>query len=520
MTDKRFIEVSFPVKEVGEISAKEKNIRHGHISTLHIWWSRKPLAASRAVAYATLTNMPNDAEEWQKKKNFIINLSKWENSNNQKLIDEARKDILESNGGKPPKVIDPFAGGGSIPLETLRLGCETYSNDYNPIAVLIEKATLDYPQKFGKPFKGMPDLIKVDTNKNQRSFLSEESYNTKNPLLAAVEYWGNWVLEESRKELAEFYKSNNGEIPVGYYWMRTIPCQNPACGVEIPLTANWWLVKKDKKKISLYPVTKGAGKPIEFKIVAQGIYGYENWPHKFNPEEGTVSRAKVRCPACGAVIDDKTMRKLFQNGKSGERMIAVAYTIGDRKQEIGNRENRPNSQFPIANSLTGKHYRLATAEDVKTFEKARNALQKKIAVLRDQWMMEPVPDEELPPRGTLGFSPQWSSPKKWGDLFNPRQKLSLIVFCDLVRRAYEKMKELWGIGNSQIPMEEQKNLEEFAKAVAVYLAQVLSRQADYNSTLCVWAVAGEFIAHTLGRQALPMIWDYFELYPDSNATGD
>jgi len=124
MKDKRFIEDSFPVKEVSEISAKEKNIRHGHISTLHIWWTRKPLGASRATSYAALISAPETPEEWEKKRQFIIELSKWENSLNSHIIEKARRNILEASGGKPPRVLDPFSGGGSIPLEALRLGCE------------------------------------------------------------------------------------------------------------------------------------------------------------------------------------------------------------------------------------------------------------------------------------------------------------------------------------------------------------------------------------------------------------
>ena len=148
---KRFIEESFPVKEVSAESAHEKNIRRGHISTLHIWWARRPLASSRAAAYAALTPTPKDTEEWNQKRDFIINLSKWDNSTNSHLIDKARKEILEANGGVPPKVLDPFGDGGAIPLGALRLGCETYSNDLNPVAVLIQKCTLEYPQKYCRP---------------------------------------------------------------------------------------------------------------------------------------------------------------------------------------------------------------------------------------------------------------------------------------------------------------------------------------------------------------------------------
>ena len=169
MTDRRFIEESFPVKEVGAAAAKEKNIRHGHISTLHIWWARRPLAASRATAYAALVPPAGDELEWQKRRDFIVELCQWENSLNPHLLEKARRDILEAHAARltgelshpvtvedieagrapRPRVLDPFAGGGSYPLEALRLGCEAYASDYNPVAVLILKATLEYPQRFG-----------------------------------------------------------------------------------------------------------------------------------------------------------------------------------------------------------------------------------------------------------------------------------------------------------------------------------------------------------------------------------
>lgn len=147
--DKRFIEESFPVKEISDISVKEKNIRKGHISTLHIWWARRPLASSRATNYAALVPPPEDEIEWVKKKNFIIELSKWENSLNKDLVNKAKKEITEAINDNPPKILDPFSGGGAIPLEALRLGCKAYANDYNPVAVLIEKCTLEFPQKYG-----------------------------------------------------------------------------------------------------------------------------------------------------------------------------------------------------------------------------------------------------------------------------------------------------------------------------------------------------------------------------------
>jgi len=235
--DRRFIEESFPAKEVSIESAKEKNIRHGHISTLHIWWARRPLTSSRATNYAALIPAvsPGDKEELNKKRDFIIDFSKWENSLNSDLIKQAREDILKANNGKPPKVLDPFGGGGAIPLEALRLGCETYSNDYNPVSVLIQKCILEYPQKYGKPFKiksnpsiPFPEIIKQKT-------LDFDSEIVPNRLLYDVKKWSNWVLKEVKKEIDRFYPPDpDGSIPVGYTWARTIPCQNPSCGAEIP----------------------------------------------------------------------------------------------------------------------------------------------------------------------------------------------------------------------------------------------------------------------------------------------
>lgn len=183
--DKRFIEESFPVKEVGEESAKEKNMRHSHISTLHIWWARRPLASSRATNYAALIPSSDDEIDHVKKRNFIIEMCKWENSLNKNLIQKARRDILESNNGEPPKVLDPFTGGGSIPLEALRLGCETYANDYNPVAVLLEKCILEYPQKYG----------------NSKSLYWGKGNNS---FFADLKKWSNWVYYETKKRWINF----------------------------------------------------------------------------------------------------------------------------------------------------------------------------------------------------------------------------------------------------------------------------------------------------------------------------
>lgn len=465
---KRFIEVSFPVKEVSIESAREKCIRHGHISTLHIWWARRPLASSRATSYAALIPAPKNIMEWKTKKQFIIDLSKWENSLNPNIIEEARKDILKANDGKKPKVLDPFAGGGAIPLEALRLGCETYAGEYNPVAVLILKATLEYSQRYGK-FK------KVQRGSG---LFKEEMIN---PLLEDVRKWGNGVLKEAKQEIGKFYpEEDDGSIPVGYIWARTIPCQNPSCGAEIPLMRQFWLARKKNKKVALKPFI--SDRKVEFKIVGQN----NNFPINFNPSKGTVSRAVAKCLVCGNMVDANTTRKLFQEGESGQRMIAVVLHHSRRK---------------------GKSYRIANEKDLEIFKEAEKYIEEKRKKFMNEWGIDPVPDESLPKKGTLGISVYWTSPKKWGDLFNSRQKLALITFVEKVKKSYKKMIE-------------KGYEEEYAKAVESYLALNFDIFATYNCSLARYRGDAQSIERVFDRQALQMLWDYGEVNPFGQSRGD
>ncbi len=504
MTAKAFIESSFPVKEVSEESAREKNIRHGHISTLHIWWARRPLASSRASIYAALTPEAENEEERLKKSQFIgvftqeyqkwwdsgkkgkapkvilqnHCLAKWENSLAEGIIRKARAEILKANGGNPPRVLDPFAGGGAIPLEALRLGCETYASDLNPVAVLIEKCTLEYPQKYGK-------LQKVKGS----NLLGEKEIN---PLLYDVKKWGEWILEEARKEIGRFYPPDpGGSIPVGYIWARTIKCQNPACGAEIPLVRQTWLAKKDKKKVAYKLIPEGNKIDFEIRDLPASPSSAQAGGKQidFDPGTGTISRAKAICPCCGSGLSAKEVRKQFQEGKAGERMIAVVL-------------HHPGKQ--------GKTYRLATERDLEIFREAEKYLEKKRKELWNEWGFDPVPDEPTPEGKGSGaeraFSVRNYGLDTWGDLFNSRQKLALITFVEKVREAHKKMIE-------------EGYDEEYAKAVVSYPALGLSRMVDYYNTLCIWDNGQERTVHVFGRQALPMVWDYSELNPLSSTVG-
>jgi putative DNA methylase len=454
--NKRLIEADFPLREVSEHSAREKNIRHGHISTLHIWWARRPLAASRTTALAAL--VPDSPDQREQLLRLIAQLAPWEvvsrnDAGGQHLLGRARELIRQAYSGRAPKVLDPFAGGGSIPLEALRLGCETYALDYNPVAVLILKAVLEFPQRYGQK------------------------------LLEGVITWGIWVMEKARQELDCFYPADpDGSIPVGYIWARTLPCQSPACGAEIPLMRQTWLAKKDKRKIALKLIPDHKARRVEVEIV-----GADGRSIDFDPEEGTVSRAHVRCPLCGGTIDDETTRRLFREGKSGQRLMAV----------VLHHPNRP-----------GKTYRLPTERDLAAFRAAEAALVRARHRLTQDWGMDPVPDEPLPydPRN-IWITPYFPDDlQKFGSLFNPRQKLALITFAEKVRQAHAHL-----LAQGAEP--------EFAKAVATYLALAVSKIADYCSTLCQWRNNLETVGHTFSRQALPMLWDYVEGNSITGASG-
>lgn len=484
---KRFIEWDLPLAEISEASAREKNIRHGHPSTLHIWWARRPLASSRATNFAALIDLPDDLEKRKEITELIKKITPWEavKNGNDANIKKAQQLIKEQWGDHAPKVLDPFAGGGSIPLETLRLGCETYASDYNPVAVLIEKATLEWPQKFGVMIPN-PDKDKKKAQTLEK-LTGVKTENEVNFLTYMVEKWANIILEQAKEEIEQFYPPDeDGSIPVGYIWARTIPCQNPNCGAEIPLIRQYWLAKKKKKKISYKPVVDKEKKKVEFEIVKDEI-------GTFDPSEGTVSRSDARCLICDQITRASTIRDLAVKGALDERMIIVV------------------SHHP---KRTGKIYRIATEKDLQVFESAKKYLNEKVK--NWQWLDRPLPDEELPYLRSI-FNVHVYGMTKWQDLFNSRQKLAIITLMEKIKLAYnEIMGDCQNMGISNYGLD----VEESTKAVMGYLSIIMSRHTSYNATLCWWEPLGERSFNVFGRQALPMVWDYSEQNPFEILTGN
>lgn len=481
---KRFIEYDMPLAEISEESAREKNIRHGHPSTLHIWWARRPLAASRATAFAALIDLPDDHVKREEIKELIKKISPWEevSKGNSENIENAKALLKEQWGDTPPKVLDPFSGGGSIPLEALRLGCETYANDLNPVAVFIEKATLEWPQKFGVMIDN-PDK----TIEHKQQHLDGTETEKVNFLSHMVEKWANKILEQAKTEIGQFYPpDSDGSIPVGYIWARTIPCQNPTCGAEIPLIKQFWLAKKENKKVVYKPLVDRKKKKVDFII-------QEGEEIDFRPEKGTVVRADAACLVCDQITKANDVRKLFQESKMGERMIAVV--LSDPKE-------------------TEKHYLIATERDTKIIEDVKECLDKKIS--NWPWLDNPIPKEEAPPEGHRSCSNAIYGLNTWDKFFNVRQMLELITFVELIRNNYEKIKN----DCKEIGIENGFNCEEIGKAVIGYLGIIMSRHSSYNANLCWWEPLGERSFNVFGRQALPMVWDFSEQNPFGTLTGN
>jgi adenine-specific DNA methylase len=499
---KRLIEVDLPIKKISAHARREKSVRHGHISTLHIWWARRPLAACRAVLCAALWPDPADPlcpqrfrddacclvnefatkaasdkalaescshDSWKKWQalaktgggldarkeahwnvlrfallDFIADFANWDNSTVAEYLETARaltQSAHESLGGAPgtrPLVVDPFAGGGAIPLEALRVGADAFASDLNPVAVLLNKVVLEYIPKYG-----------------QR-------------LADQVRRWGKWVREQAEVTLAEVYPADRGGARViAYLWARTIKCEGPGCGAEVPLIRSLWLAKKRSRSVALRLKPNKDAKLVEFEIVQS--------PKQRDVGDGTVKLGNATCPCCGYTTPKSYVRGQLRKRRGGAddaRLLAVVTTREDE---------------------SGRSYRLGTAQDAEAIRLATQC-----------WAELPpgaVPDEPVPQERVWKNNPvriHLYGMTTWGDLFSHRQALALATLSRLVR---------------ECPVDGDVGLR---VAVQACIALAVSRCADKCANTVVWHIPGEKVEHVFGRQALPMVWDFAE----ANILGD
>lgn len=485
MSSKKLIEVALPLEKINAESAREKSIRHGHPSTLHLWWARRPLAAARAVIWSSLVDDPSShpekfpTEEDQNKERqrlfkILEDLVVWENSNNEDVLNAAKEEILKSTDNNPPALLDPFAGGGAIPLEAQRLGLEAHAHDLNPVAVTINKAMIEIPPRFAGKAPVNPDA-QVSAMRN--------SWNRAQGLAEDVRYYGEWMKQEAFKRIGHLYpkvkvphEQGGGEATViAWIWARTVKCPNPACGCEMPLASSFVLSKKKGKEAWVKPIPNGD--KVHFEV-QNGKCPKEYESYK------TGRGAAFKCPCCGEVTTDEYVKSEGKAGRLGTQLMAI---VGD-----------------------GKHGRIYLSPNEEHILAAR------------------VEKPENGPTGALPENPRWFSPPAFGmdhydDLFTPRQLTALTTFSGLVSEAQAKAEAdaaAAGMKNDHLPLRNGGDgARAYGEAVGVYLAFLVDKLADYHSTICDWHNSGEKIGHTFARQAIPMVWDYAEANPFSNSSG-
>ncbi|MCS7214944.1 MAG: DUF1156 domain-containing protein [Thermodesulfovibrio sp.] len=462
--DKRLIEDFLPIKEISKASKKSIEI--------HRWWARRPLAACRAAVYASLVPAPKEKNGRGPKSTFIQRLCK--HPPDQSVVKEAIRHIYEAHAerlskelgkeitakdieeGKAPKpkILDMFAGGGSIPLEALRLGCEAHAVELNPVAYIILLATLVYPQKYGKK------------------------------LIEEVEKWGKWVIERAKEEIGDLYKpipDPNGYetlTPFAYLWTRTVKCKNPACGATVPLVRQTWLCKKPGKYVALKVTPDLSNKKPKFTVVSSFAKTEKEAIEKFGFDPGKFSRGgNASCIFCGTVATSDYVKKEGQAKRIDKQLMAVVCT----------KEGK-----------AGKIY-LSDDEILKSLILNEQQIWEKIKKISDENVLQ-IPDEEIEtnPRSMdhakYGFT-------SWYELFTPFQLLTLLTLTKQVRFIYQHLKY------------DYPNNKEFVNGIIIYISLMISSFTDYFNSFCVWFAGSENIANLFSKQSLPMTWDFVELNP-------
>ena len=516
---KKLIEVAIPLEAINAASAREKSIRHGHPSTLHLWWARRPLAAARAVIFCQLVDDPSavpeefpteEAQENERLRLFalISELVQWENTTNEQVLNRARQEIRRSwrrccadnadhpeaaelfNPEKLPGFHDPFAGGGSLPLEAQRLGLEAYASDLNPVAVLINKAMIEIPPMFA----GMPPVNPEARCKKQ---LIERQWKGAEGLAEDVRYYGQWMRDEAEKRIGHLYPKvkitsemvNDPENPrpdlkpyegqeltvIAWLWARTVRSPNPAFSqVEVPLASTFMLSTKAGKEAYVQPVVEASAYRFMVKV------GKPEAAEKSKSGTSAGKRAAFRCLMSETPLPYDYIRDEGQAGRMGARLMAI-----------------------VAEGQRGRVYLAPTPEHEAAARKANPGWKPEIAL--------PVNprDFKTPNYGLTTFA----------DLFTDRQLVALTTFSDLVGEAMERIRrDAVEAGRPDDPSylrDGGTGAAAYAEAARVYLGMAVSKLADAQSTLCRWKTSMDQSIATFGRQALPMTWDYSE----ANATG-
>ena len=488
---KRLAEVDFPIAEVSRHAAREKSIRHGHPSTLHLWWARRPLASSRAVLMALLLPDPVDplcpptfksrareallairsrpsgwdvgveTDEGLRKAllRFIADFANWDNVAKPDYLEAGQALVRAAHPEETPLVVDPFAGGGSIPLEALRLGCETFASDLNPVACLILKVMLEDIPRHGP---GLADELRRV---------------------------GAEIKAKAEEELADLYpKDPDGATPIAYLWARTVRCEAPNCGAEIALMRSLWLAKKPKRKRALRTKVvreDGAAPRVEFEIFEPLL--------EREVAGGTVARARATCLCCGAVLPPERVRTQLAAQSGGADVVF---------DDLGNRTGgaRMTAVVTLRAGVSGRHYRVPTDADYAAVRLAHQRVES----LLIKWEhgarqgLCPVPDEPTPKKGAhraVGSQLPLYNITTFGELFTARQKAVLVELLGILRN-------------------------ETTTDFVPILACAFNRVSMSNMSCTRWNAVAEKMQHTFGRQAIPMVWDFAEVVVTAEAPGN
>lgn len=535
MTDTpRLIEVAFPLKQTSIDSVHEKNVRHGHISTLHIWPARRPLAACRAALIATLLPDPGNKAErdeiYRRMAGRVVEKVKTKKKGG-KVIEEIKEEteggilhwgresgedlewfrqkIREAYGGRAPKVLDPFAGGGAIPLEAMRLGCEATAIDINPVAWFLLKCTLEYPQKLAGQTRPLPNFVVKDRGFMESFFkaqgykgkalekqleklgFTDDSTDQQIDLIEAetakleanvawhVRAWGWWVLQQAKVELEPFYPVVDGKPTVAYLWARTVKCKN--CRATIPLLKTRWLCKKDDKRVLLTMEPNedktGVVFDVQYNVPKKGG-GATLRANDKKLGAGTMSRSGAQCPCCGAIM---TMDDIRLEGQRG-RLDAVMTTI-------------------VYEDKAGKEYRLPHTFEVTAVNAALERLENIFSSIPFGIPNELISEDAKRNTWCVSYGLD-----RFSKLFNARQLLALGVFIKQTRNLDNFAKS---IGYS----------DDWIKALESYLGLAIDRIADRGSSVCSWTVGWDKIRNTFTRFALPVAWDFAESVTTADSSG-